>query len=43
MLAQLLRDFKIELTHPDKEWHIVNHWFVQQEGVICNLTRRTKA
>ncbi|KAK5268613.1 hypothetical protein LTR99_003976 [Exophiala xenobiotica] len=43
VLPQLLRDFKIELTHPDKEWHICNHWFVQQEGVICNLTRRTKA
>lgn len=40
VLPQLLREFTVELTHPDQEWHIVNHWFVQQEGVVCNLKRR---
>ncbi|KIX03195.1 uncharacterized protein Z518_06747 [Rhinocladiella mackenziei CBS 650.93] len=42
VLPELLRRYKIELTYPDKEWHICNHWFVQQEGVICNITRRAK-
>ena len=36
----LLRTFKVELTYPDKEWQITNHWFVQQEGLFCTLTRR---
>ncbi|KAG9776743.1 benzoate 4-monooxygenase cytochrome-like protein P450, partial [Aureobasidium melanogenum] len=42
VLPQLFREFEVELTQPDKEWHICNHWFVQQEGVVCNLTRREK-
>lgn len=40
VLPQLLREYTVELTDPEKEWHICNHWFVQQEGVICNVTRR---
>ena len=40
VIPQLLRTFKVELTHPEKEWEICNHFFVQQEGVICTLTRR---
>ncbi|EXJ81716.1 hypothetical protein A1O1_07781 [Capronia coronata CBS 617.96] len=42
VLPQLFREYTVELTHLDKEWHIVNHWFVQQEGVVCNLRRRRK-
>ena len=42
VLPQLFRLYQVELTYPDKEWDICNHWFVQQEGVICNLTRRSK-
>ena len=41
VLPELLRHFTTELTYPDKEWEICNHWFVQQEGVICNLTKRS--
>ncbi|KAK5100464.1 hypothetical protein LTS08_005213 [Lithohypha guttulata] len=40
VLPELLRRYTVTLTHPDKDWRICNHWFVQQEGVICNLTRR---
>ena len=40
VIPQLLRTFKVELTYPEKEWKICNHWFVQQEGLVCTLTRR---
>ncbi|KAK5056768.1 hypothetical protein LTR84_012300 [Exophiala bonariae] len=40
VLPQLLRLYKVDLTYPEKEWEICNHWFVQQEGLICTLTRR---
>jgi len=40
VVPQLLRTYKVELTYPDKEWELTNHWFVQQEGLICTLTRR---
>lgn len=40
VIPQLLRTFKVELTYPEKEWKICNHWFVKQEGLICTLTRR---
>lgn len=40
IVPQLLRTFQVELTYPNKEWHICNHWFVQQEGLACTLTRR---
>ncbi|EXJ60076.1 cytochrome P450 oxidoreductase [Cladophialophora yegresii CBS 114405] len=40
VIPELLRRYRVELTYPEKEWHICNHWFVQQEGLICSLTRR---
>jgi cytochrome P450 len=40
VIPELLRQFRVELTYPDKEWQTCNHWFVQQKGVICNLVRR---
>ncbi len=40
VIPELLRQYRVELTNPEKEWHICNHWFVQQEGLICNLTKR---
>jgi len=40
VVPQLLRHYEVQLTSPEKEWKICNHWFVQQEGVVCNLTRR---
>ena len=40
VIPQLFREYEVELTRPDKEWQVCNHWFVQQKGVICNLKRR---
>ncbi|KAK5092857.1 hypothetical protein LTR70_006037 [Exophiala xenobiotica] len=40
VIPELLRQYTVELTDPKREWHVVNHWFTQQEGVICNLKRR---
>jgi cytochrome P450 len=40
IIPQLLRKFEITLKYPDMEWKTKNIWFVQQEGVICNLKVR---
>jgi hypothetical protein len=28
------------LADPQKEWEVKNRWFVQQEGLVCRLTKR---
>lgn len=40
VVPQLLRMYKVELTYPEKDWELTNHWFVQQDGLICSLTLR---
>ncbi|ETN45757.1 uncharacterized protein HMPREF1541_09590 [Cyphellophora europaea CBS 101466] len=40
VIPELYRRFEISLAHPEKEWKITNHWFVQQEGVECILRKR---
>jgi cytochrome P450 len=40
VIPELFRQYRVELTYPEKEWHTCNHWFVQQEGLICSLNRR---
>ena len=40
VVPQLLRLYEVQWTYPEKDWKICNHWFVQQEGVICSLTKR---
>lgn len=40
VIPQLFRTYAVELTHPEKEWKITNHWFVQQDGLICTLKKR---
>ncbi|KAJ5962596.1 pisatin demethylase [Penicillium viridicatum] len=40
VLPQLLLEFEIRLHHPEKEWRTRNAWFVQQEGLICDLVKR---
>ncbi|KAL4878833.1 cytochrome P450 [Aspergillus karnatakaensis] len=40
IIPQLLRDFTIRLHSPKEEWKTKNAWFVQQEGLICDLERR---
>ncbi|KAL2000136.1 hypothetical protein VTN02DRAFT_3523 [Thermoascus thermophilus] len=42
IIPQLLRDFEISLHKPQENWHTRNMWFVQQEGLICDLVRRAK-
>lgn len=42
VLPELFRRFEVELAEPEKEWKITNHWFVQQEGLVCRLTPRGK-
>lgn len=40
MIPEFLRRFEVTLTDPQAEWKTKNIWFVQQEGLICNLKRR---
>lgn len=40
VIPEILRMFEIELADPGREWKVVNHWFCQQEGLICQLKRR---
>jgi len=41
IIPQLLRDFEIRLHSPEKNWKTRNAWFVQQEGLVCDLVKRT--
>ncbi|KAH6997470.1 cytochrome P450 [Ilyonectria destructans] len=43
IIPELLRTFEISLADPGAEWKTKNIWFVQQEGLICNLKRRVKS
>lgn len=38
IIPQLLRDFTFQLR--TSEWKTKNAWFVQQEGLLCDLARR---
>lgn len=40
IVPQLLREFEIRLHRPEEEWEVSNVWFVQQEGLVCDLVRR---
>ncbi|GFG18849.1 pisatin demethylase, partial [Aspergillus udagawae] len=40
IIPQLLREFGIRLHSPVEEWKTKNIWFVQQEGLICDLVHR---
>jgi hypothetical protein len=40
VIPELYRRFEISLAVPEREWTIVNHWFVQQEGLDCVLRGR---
>lgn len=39
VIPQLLREFEIRLHGPG-EWKTQNIWFVQQDGLICDLVKR---
>lgn len=40
VVATLIRRYRIELVEPEKEWHVVNSWFVRQTGLNVRLSRR---
>lgn len=40
VVPELIRNFTVELAHPDQELAIRNNWFVFQEGLQCVLTKR---
>jgi len=40
MFPQLLRDYRLELANPDREWGTRSTWFNRQIGLDCKLIRR---
>ncbi|KAH8817037.1 putative P450 monooxygenase [Xylogone sp. PMI_703] len=42
VVPQILRNYVVELSNPDAEWNLTDHWFVKQTGVICNIKKRQK-
>ncbi|KAL4923488.1 cytochrome P450 [Aspergillus undulatus] len=40
IIPQLFRDFTFNLHKPSEGWKIRNAWFVQQEGLVCDVRRR---
>jgi cytochrome P450 len=40
VIPQLLREFEITLHNPKEGWKTRNIWFVQQEGIVCDLVPR---
>ncbi|RFU30248.1 hypothetical protein B7463_g6110, partial [Scytalidium lignicola] len=42
IVPQLLREYTIGLADPKAEWKTKNHWFVQQTGLSCILTKRKR-
>jgi cytochrome P450 len=42
IVPQLLREFEVKLADPQKEWKVTSHWFVQQSGLECVLTKCKK-
>lgn len=40
VVPELIRNFTVQLAHPDQELAIRNNWFVFQEGLQCVLTKR---
>ncbi|KAF2483106.1 cytochrome P450 oxidoreductase [Neohortaea acidophila] len=42
ILPEMYRRFDVKLVRPDEPWKTTNHWFVQQEGLICTLAPRAQ-
>ena len=40
VVATLVSRYDIELVHPEKEWHVINSWFMRQEGLELTISRR---
>ena len=43
LVPQILRRWKVELSHPEKEWELADYWFVKQTGLFCRVTKRVKS
>ncbi|KAI5795723.1 pisatin demethylase [Geopyxis carbonaria] len=39
-VPELLRRYEIELERPEREWRLLNVWFVKQTGVVVRMRRR---
>lgn len=39
-LPELMRAYDFRLTHPEKEWEVLGHWFTKQTGLDMNFTKR---
>lgn len=42
VVPQLLREFDIELHHPERDWETKNVWFLQQGELVCDIRRRSQ-
>lgn len=40
LVPQFLRDFEVELVHPEKGLRIKNFWFLRQYGFDVRVSRR---
>ncbi|KIX93851.1 uncharacterized protein Z520_10476 [Fonsecaea multimorphosa CBS 102226] len=40
IIPQFLRQFRVELVQPDKEWHTHDAFFNKQEGILVRLYKR---
>ena len=40
VIATLVTLYKIELAHPDRDWKVINGWFLRQEGLEVKMSRR---
>ena len=40
VVATLVARYDIELVHPEREWEVINSWFMRQEGLEVQLSKR---
>ena len=40
VVATLAARYDIELAHPEREWKVINSWFMRQEGLEVRLSKR---
>lgn len=39
-IATLVAQYKIELAYPERDWKVINSWFVRQEGFLVKMSKR---
>lgn len=40
VVATLIARYNIELVQPRRDWHVINSWFMRQEGIEVRLSKR---